>query len=80
MRRWFVSLQAFGLVFFTAATIALVMRGVLHECSWAIGFLLGGLIAPPDAVAATSVLHGLRIPRSSIAVLEGESLVKTPPA
>lgn len=37
--------------------------------------MLGGIISPPDAVAATSVLHGLRVPRTAVAVLEGESLV-----
>ncbi len=41
----------------------------------ALGFLLGGIISPPDAVAATSVLKGLRIPRRATTILEGESLV-----
>ncbi len=70
-----ISLQAGGLIFFTAGAVALVAHAVIPGCSWALGFLLGGIVAPPDAVAATSVLHGLRIPRISVAVLEGESLV-----
>ncbi len=70
-----ISLQAVGLVFFTAATVAVVAHAILPGCTWALGFLLGGIIAPPDAIAATSVLHGLRIPRTSVAILEGESLV-----
>jgi monovalent cation/hydrogen antiporter len=70
-----ISLQAVGLVFFTAAIVAWVAHAIIPGFSWALGFLLGGIIAPPDAVAATSVLHGLRIPRTSVAILEGESLV-----
>lgn len=70
-----ILLQAVGLVIVTAGSIAVVARMVIPGCSWAMGFLLGGLIAPPDAVAASSVLHGLRIPRTSVAILEGESLV-----
>jgi monovalent cation/hydrogen antiporter len=70
-----ISLQAVGLVLFTAAAIATVAHALIPGCSWALGFLLGGIVAPPDAVAATSVLQGLRIPRTSVSILEGESLV-----
>jgi CPA1 family monovalent cation:H+ antiporter len=70
-----ISLQAVGLVFCTAAVVAWVAHGNIPGFTWALGFLLGGIIAPPDAVAATSVLQGLRIPRTSVAILEGESLV-----
>ncbi|HTU58512.1 MAG TPA: Na+/H+ antiporter [Polyangiales bacterium] len=70
-----ISLQAVGLVFCTAAVVALVVRALLPGSGWALGFLLGGIVAPPDAIAASSVLHGLRVPRSSVAILEGESLV-----
>lgn len=43
--------------------------------TWALGFLLGGIISPPDAVAATSVLSGLKVPRKVQSILEGESLI-----
>lgn len=36
--------------------------------------VLGAIVAPPDAAAATAVLSGVSIPRSSDAVLRGESL------
>ena len=39
------------------------------------GYLLGAIIAPPDAVAASSVTKGLNIPKRITTVLEGESLV-----
>lgn len=39
------------------------------------GFLLGGIISPPDAVAAASVMKGLKVTRRAMTILEGESLV-----
>nr|WP_315824976.1 cation:proton antiporter [Paraflavitalea speifideiaquila] len=39
------------------------------------GFLLGGIISPPDAIAATSVLQQLKVPKRITAILEGESLI-----
>lgn len=36
---------------------------------------LGAIVAPPDAAAATAVLSSVRMPRGSIAVLKGESLL-----
>lgn len=70
-----ISLLAFGLVIFTSATVALVSNAIIPGFSLAFGFLLGGIISPPDAVAATSVLQGLRVPKRVTTILEGESLV-----
>jgi len=36
---------------------------------------LGAIVAPPDAVAATAILTSVRLPRGSVAVLKGESLL-----
>ncbi|PZP47265.1 MAG: Na+/H+ antiporter [Pseudopedobacter saltans] len=47
----------------------------MPNLGWALGFLLGGIISPPDAVAATSVLSGLKVPRRVQSILEGESLI-----
>ena len=70
-----IGLLAFGLVVFTALIVAYVARAVIPGFSLALGFLLGGIISPPDAVAATSVLRGIRVPRRVTAILEGESLI-----
>ena len=40
-----------------------------------LGFLLGGIISPPDAASAVSVLKGVAIPKRLATILEGESLV-----
>ena len=41
----------------------------------ALGFLLGGIVSPPDAVAAATVLKGMKVPKRIMTILEGESLV-----
>ena len=40
----------------------------------AAGVVLGAIVAPPDAAAATAVLRNFSLPRSTDAVLKGESL------
>src|ERR1700761_6512118 len=70
-----IGLLGFGLVLFTSCIVALVTTAVIPGFTLALGFLLGGIISPPDAVAATSVLKGLSIPKRIVTILEGESLV-----
>lgn len=65
----------FGLVLFTSLAIGYSTVYLIPGFTLALGFLLGGIISPPDAVAATSVLKGLNMPRRGLAILEGESLV-----
>lgn len=66
---------AFSLVFITSTAVALVSNALIPHFSLALGFLLGGIISPPDAVAATSVLKGIDIPKRITSILEGESLL-----
>ncbi|HVU57960.1 MAG TPA: Na+/H+ antiporter [Puia sp.] len=73
-RRSVLSL-GFGLVLATSACIAWFSARIIPGFTPALGFLLGGIISPPDAVAATSVLKGLQVPKRALTVLEGESLV-----
>jgi len=70
-----IGMLAFGLVIFTSCTVALVSNMLIPDFSLACGFLLGGIISPPDAVAATTVLQNLKMPKPIVTVLEGESLV-----
>lgn len=65
----------FGLVFFTSTIIAFLSHALIPGFTLALGFVLGGIISPPDAVAATSVLRKLNVPRNIVTLLEGESLV-----
>ncbi|RYF45638.1 MAG: Na+/H+ antiporter, partial [Cytophagaceae bacterium] len=70
-----VSFLAVGLVLFTSTVVAVVAHMWIPGFSWSQGYLLGAIIAPPDAVAASSVTRGLSIPKRITTVLEGESLV-----
>lgn len=70
-----ISLLAFGAVIFTSVIIAYISNSMIPGFTLALGFLLGGIISPPDAVAATSVLKHVKVPRRAITILEGESLV-----
>ena len=70
-----IVLLAFGLVIITSAVVALVSHAIIPGFTLALGFLLGGIISPPDAVAANSVLSGLKVPRRVVTILEGESLI-----
>lgn len=70
-----ISLLAFGLVIFTSTAVAFLSHLIIPDFPLAYGFLLGGIISPPDAIAATSVLQGLKAPRRIVTILEGESLV-----
>lgn len=70
-----IVLLALGLVIFTSFAVAVVAHWMIPDFSFALGFLLGGIISPPDAIAATSVLEKLKIPKRVVTILEGESLV-----
>jgi Na+/H+ antiporter len=62
-----------GLVVFTAVLVA----GTVHWLTglpWAAAFVLGAVVAPPDAVAATVLGRSLGLPRRMLTILGGESL------
>lgn len=63
-----------GLVLFTAGGVGLVAWWMLGV-PFAVAFALGAVVAPPDAVAATSVARRIGLPRRIVTILEGESLV-----
>lgn len=70
-----ISMLAFGLVFLTSLVVAYLAEAIIPGFSLALGFLLGGIISPPDAVAATSVMRYINVPKRIATVLEGESLI-----
>jgi CPA1 family monovalent cation:H+ antiporter len=69
-----ISLLAIGLVLFTTTAVAWLANYFMN-LPMAVGFVLGAIISPPDAVAATAIANKLRIPRRIVTILEGESLV-----
>ena len=70
-----ILLLSIGLVAFTTAGVAVVAHYVLPGVSWPAAFALGAVVAPPDAVAATSIARRIGIPRRIVTILEGESLL-----
>jgi len=70
-----IILLAVGLVLVTMAAVAWVSHSIIHDLSWPGAFVLGAIVSPPDAIAATAVFQSLEIPRRIVTVLEGESLV-----
>jgi CPA1 family monovalent cation:H+ antiporter len=66
---------AVGLVSFTVAGVAIAARWIFPGFDWRIGFLLGAVVSPTDAIAATSIARRMGLPRRIVEVLEGESLV-----
>jgi len=66
---------AFLVVFFTALAVAVVTSQVIPGFTLALGFLLGGIVSPPDAVSVGAVTRFVKIPRTTKALLEGESLL-----
>jgi monovalent cation/hydrogen antiporter len=70
-----ISLLAVGCVLFTTTAVAMVAHYFIPGFGWAESFVLGAIISPPDAVAATAATAGLGVPKRLITILEGESLV-----
>jgi monovalent cation/hydrogen antiporter len=68
-----ISLLAVGCIVFTTASVAAAGHWLLG-LSWPVGFLLGAIVSPPDAVAPISIARRMLLPRRIIVVLEGEGL------
>ncbi|SKA41061.1 sodium/proton antiporter, CPA1 family [Chitinophaga eiseniae] len=66
---------AFVVVFLTAISVALVSNAFIPGFSIALGFLLGGIVSPPDAVSASAILKFVKVPKRMSSILEGESLL-----
>jgi CPA1 family monovalent cation:H+ antiporter len=70
-----ICLLAFGLVGFTVLGVALAAPTVLSGFDWRLGMMLGAIVAPTDAIAATSIARRGGLPRRIVDILEGESLI-----
>jgi monovalent cation/hydrogen antiporter len=62
------------LVVVTALGIGLITWWIL-PVSFPVAFALGAVVAPPDAIAATTIARRVGLPRRLVTILEGESLV-----
>src|ERR671914_911193 len=69
-----ISLLAVALVLMTVCAVAAVAHWAVG-LPWGAAFVLGAIVSPTDAIAATSIAQRLGIPRRIVTVLEGESLI-----
>ncbi|HEY4339508.1 MAG TPA: Na+/H+ antiporter [Steroidobacteraceae bacterium] len=68
-----ISLLAIGCVVFTTVLVATACHLWL-QLSWPVGFTVGAIVSPPDAVAPLSIARRMQIPRRILTILEGEGL------
>ena len=71
-----VALLSIGLVLFTTVVVGVVAYLVMGpELGWPVALVLGAVVSPPDAVATTAIARNLKLPRRSLTILGGESLL-----
>jgi CPA1 family monovalent cation:H+ antiporter len=66
---------AFPIVIITSCVVAFASNAIIPGFTLALGFLLGGIISPPDAVSATTILRSVKVPKLLVSIIEGESLL-----
>jgi monovalent cation/hydrogen antiporter len=72
---WPLARLSVGLVIFTMVSVAVVAQAVVPGLGWGPAFALGAIVAPTDALAATTVFRRLGTPRVVAALVEGEALL-----
>lgn len=70
-----ISTLAITLVFLTTGAVAIACYFFLPGFTWPLAFVLGAIVSPPDAAAATSIVKGMGLNKKVLTILEGESLV-----
>lgn len=66
---------AFPIVIITSCVVAFASYALIPGFTLALGFLLGGIISPPDAISATTIMRQVKVPKSLVSIAEGESLL-----
>jgi Na+/H+ antiporter len=70
-----IGMLAIGLVIATMVGVAAIAHTAIDHMGWRESFVLGAVVAPTDAIAATEIARRLGLPRRFAAIVEGESLV-----
>jgi monovalent cation/hydrogen antiporter len=66
---------AFPIVILTSCVVAFAAYAIIPGFTLALGFLLGGIVSPPDAISATTIMRQVKVPKVLVALVEGESLL-----
>ncbi len=77
MKKWWriIGSFAFLVVLFSAMAVAVITNHFIPGFTLALGFLLGGIVSPPDAVSTGAIMKFVKISKTTSAILEGESLL-----
>jgi CPA1 family monovalent cation:H+ antiporter len=77
LKRHWVAVSSLALIAvgLTTLAVAWVVHGLVPTIPWAAAVTIGAIVAPPDAVAATTVLRDVRMPHRIAVILEGEALL-----
>ncbi|WP_405449528.1 Na+/H+ antiporter [Streptomyces erythrochromogenes] len=70
-----IAMLSVGYVLFATVVVGYAAYLVVPGLSLPVALVLGAVIAPPDAVAATAIARKLRLPNRLTTILQGESLV-----
>jgi CPA1 family monovalent cation:H+ antiporter len=66
---------AFPIVILTSCVVAYASYVLIPGFTLALGFLLGGIVSPPDAISASTIMRQVKAPKSLVSIAEGESLL-----
>src|SRR3984957_15826480 len=69
-----ITMLAVWMVLATMTVVARTAHAMIPAMPWALCFVLGAIVSPPDAVAVTASTRRLKLPRDLLVILEGESL------
>ncbi|AXG80192.1 Na+/H+ antiporter [Streptomyces paludis] len=70
-----VALLSVGYVLFATLAVGWLAHRLVSDLPLATGLVLGAVVAPPDAVAATAIARKLGLPSRITTILQGESLL-----
>ncbi|MBA3958140.1 MAG: Na+/H+ antiporter [Parachlamydiaceae bacterium] len=66
---------ALGLVLLTTVVVACLFHWMFPQFPWALAFVFGAIVSPPDAITVTTLFKRFSIRSRLVTLLEGESLV-----
>lgn len=77
MKKWWriIGSFAFLVVLFSALAVAVTTSYFIPGFTLVLGFLLGGIVSPPDAVSTGAIMKFVKVSKGTSAILEGESLL-----
>src|SRR3954469_24372707 len=70
-----LGLLALALVLVTTGVVAVAAHSMVAGLTWPAAFMLGAVLAPTDAVAATATFASVQVPERVRLLVQGESLI-----